>query len=68
MDLQSRQILVAAMQEKRELVQMLYNAGRPEDGQKEYTELRRLGQLLREVINGDTRASNQGIEPDPPTE
>lgn len=64
MDLQSRQILVAAMQEKRELVQMLYDTGRPEDGQKEYTELRRLGQLLREVINGDTRASNQGIEPD----
>ena len=68
MDLQSRQILVAAMTEKRELVQMLYNTGRQDEGLREYSELRRLGQLLREEINGDTRPSNKRIEPDTPTE
>ena len=64
MDLQSKRILVAAMVEKRELVQMLYNSGFPDEGVKEYEELRRLGQVLREVINGDSRAGNQGTEPD----
>lgn len=64
MDLQSKKILVAAIVEKRELVQMLYAQGKPEEGVREYTELRRLGQHLREVIYGDSRASDSGIEPD----
>lgn len=68
MDLASKRILVAAIVEKRELVQMLYDSGNPDKGEAEYIELRRLGQTLREVINGDPRTNNPGIEPDSPTE
>lgn len=68
MDLQSRQILTAAIVEKRELVQMLYEQGRQDEGLAEYLELRRLGALLRKAINGDPRADNQGTGENPPTE
>jgi hypothetical protein len=68
MDLQSKRILIAAIVEKRELVQMLYSQGKPDDGVKEYQELRRLGQLLREVINGDPRSGHQGTGENPPAE
>lgn len=47
---------------------MLYAQGKPDEGQVEYLELRRLGQVLREEINGDSRAGNQGIEPDKESE
>lgn len=68
MDSQSKRILIAAIEEKRELVQMLYLADRPDEGLSEYIELKRLGQLLREEINGNPRADNPGTEPDSPTE
>jgi len=66
MDFRSRQILIAAILEKRELVQMLYDQGKPDDGLAEYMELRRLGQLLRKAINGDPRTDNQGTGENPP--
>lgn len=68
MDFQSTRILTAAIVEKRELVQMLYESGRQNEGLAEYTELRRLGGLLRKAINGDTRPDNQGTGENPPTE
>jgi hypothetical protein len=68
MDSQSKRILIAAIEEKRELVQMLYLFDRPDDGLSEYIELKRLGQLLREEINGNPRTDNPRIEPDTPTE
>lgn len=68
MDSQSTRVLTAAIVEKRELVQMLYESGRPDEGAAEYTELRRLGGLLRKAINGDTRPDNQGTGENPPTE
>ena len=61
MDFPSKRILIAAIVEKRELVQMLYDLGRFDDGLAEYSELRRLGGLLRKAINGDPRTDNQGI-------
>ena len=66
MDFRSRQILIAAIQEKRELVQMLYDQGKPDDGLTEYMELRRLGQLLRKAINGDPRSGDTGVGENPP--
>ena len=68
MDFQSRKILIAAIVEKRELVQMLYDYGRQDEGLGEYMELRRLGGILRKAINGDTRPDNQGTGENPPTE
>lgn len=68
MDYQTRRILTAAIEEKRELVQMLYDQGRPDDGQLEYQELRHLGQRLREAINGNTGTSNPGTGADPEPE
>ena len=68
MDYQSRKILTAAIVEKRELVQMLYDQGRQDDGVSEYLELRRLGGILRKAINGDPRTDNQGTGEDSPTE
>lgn len=68
MDFQSRKILIAAIVEKRELVQMLYDQGKQDDGLAEYLELRRLGGLLRKAINGDPRTDNQGTGEDSPTE
>jgi len=68
MDFQSRKILTAAIVEKRELVQMLYDQGKQDDGLAEYLELRRLGGLLRKAINGDPRTDNQGTGENPPTE
>lgn len=68
MDLQSRNVLVAAIVEKRELVQMLYEQGRQNEGLAEYKELRRLGQSLRKEINGDTGTDNQGTGENPPAE
>ena len=47
---------------------MLYEGGRPDEGLAEYTELKRLGGLLRKAINGDTRPDNQGTGENPPTE
>ena len=60
MDSQSTRILTAAIVEKRELVQMLYEGGHPDEGLAEYMELKRLGGLLRKAINGDTRPDNKG--------
>ena len=68
MDFQSRKILTAAIVEKRELVQMLYDQGRQDEGVAEYMELRRLGALLRKAINGDPSTDNQGTGEDSPTE
>ena len=68
MDFPSKRILIAAIVEKRELVQMLYDLGRFDDGLAEYSELRRLGGLLRKAINGDPRAGYQGTGDDTPTE
>ena len=68
MDYPSRNILTAAIVEKRELVQMLYDQGRQDEGLNEYMELRRLGALLRKVVNGDPRTDNQGTGEDSPTE
>lgn len=47
---------------------MLYDQGKPDDGVKEYQELRRLGHLLRKAINGDPRSDNQGTGENPPAE
>lgn len=68
MDLLSKRILTAAIVEKRELVQMLYDYGRQDEGLGEYMELRRLGGILRKAINGDPRTDNQGTGEDSPTE
>jgi hypothetical protein len=66
MDFRSRQILIAAILEKRELVQMLYDQGKPDDGLAEYMELRRLGQILRKEINGNPRPGDTGAGENPP--
>lgn len=68
MDLASRKILTAAIVEKRELVQMLYEQGRQDEGLAEYLELKHLGARLRKAINGDPRTDNQGTGQDSPTE
>ena len=68
MDLQSKRILTAAIVEKRELVQMLYDLNRQDEGLAEYMELRRLGGLLRKAINGDPRTDNQGTGDNPQSE
>lgn len=68
MDFHSRKILTAAIVEKRELVQMLYEQGRQDEGLAEYMELRHLGSRLRKALNGDPRADNQGTGEDSPTE
>ena len=68
MDSQSTKILTAAIVEKRELVQMLYESGRQAEGLAEYSELRRLGSLLRKAINGDTRPDNKRAGENPPAE
>ena len=47
---------------------MLYDHDRFDDGLAEYTELRRLGGLLRKAINGDPRTDNQGIGDHPQSE
>ena len=64
MDSQSRKILTAAIIEKRELVQMLYMQGYQSEGLAQYIELRRLGQSLKDELNGDTRTDNQGTGDD----
>lgn len=64
MDSRSRKILTAAIIEKRELVQMLYLQGYQDEGMAQYQELRRLGQHLKDEINGDTRTDNQGTGDD----
>lgn len=68
MDSQSIRILTAAIIEKRELVQMLYENGQQEKGLAEYMELRRLGGSLRKAINGNTRPDNKGTGEDSPAE
>lgn len=68
MDSKSRAILTAAIREKLELVQMLYNKGQPDAGMAEYAELRRLGHQLREITDGNTRPNSQGTDGDTPTE
>jgi hypothetical protein len=64
MHLLSRNILVAAINEKRELVQSLYLQGYQDEGEAEYKELKKLGMKLREVINGDPERGNQGTGKD----
>jgi len=56
----TRKILVAAINEKRELVQLLYLQGYQDEGEAEYKELKKLGMKLREVINGDPETGHQG--------
>lgn len=68
MDSQSKKILTAAIREKLELVQMLYEKGQPDAGMTEYAELRRLGHQLRKGINGNTSTDNPGTDSDTPTE
>lgn len=68
MDSQSKKVLTAAIREKLELVQMLYQQGQPDAGMTEYAELRRLGHQLRKGINGNTRPDSDGVDPDTPTE
>jgi len=55
---------VAAINEKRELVQSLYLQGYQDEGEAEYKELKKLGMKLREVINGDPERGNQGTGKD----
>jgi len=64
----SRNILVAAINEKRELVQSLYLQGYQDEGEAEYKELKKLGMKLREVLNGDPQRGNQGTGEDPQPE
>jgi hypothetical protein len=66
MDSPSRRILIAAIIEKRELVQMLYLQGNPDEGMKEYMELKRLGHILRKEIDGNARPGNTGTGENPP--
>jgi hypothetical protein len=55
---------VAAINEKRELVQSLYLQGYQDEGEAEYKELKKLGMKLREAINGDPERGNQGTGKD----
>jgi len=59
---------VAAINEKRELVQSLYLQGYQDEGEAEYKELKKLGMKLREVLNGDPERGNQGTGEDPQPE
>ena len=43
---------------------MLYLQGYQDEGMAQYQELRRLGQHLKDEINGDTRTDNQGTGDD----
>lgn len=54
MDEKSKAILVAAIQEMKELVDVAWRVGDDEFGDVQYQELRRLGEKLRREIDGDT--------------
>lgn len=54
MDEKSKAILVAAIQEMKELVDLAWKLGDEKFGDVQYQELRRLGEKLRREIDGDT--------------
>lgn len=61
-------ILMAAIEERRELVQHLWFYGHTELASEHYAELRQLRARLREVENANTRHDNPGASGDSQTE
>jgi DNA-binding winged helix-turn-helix (wHTH) protein len=53
-DWASRRILIAAILERKELVDMLWEAGEDERGDNEYQELRVLAHKLRVVLDDNS--------------
>lgn len=54
MDEKSKAILIAAIVEMKELVDVAWGVGENDYGDAQYQELRRLGEQLRKEIDGDT--------------
>jgi hypothetical protein len=57
-------VLIAAIEERRELVQQLWFYGFEAEATQQYEELRLLRQRLREVQNADTRLNHPGAHGD----
>lgn len=61
-------MLIAAIEEKRELVQQLWFFGHETEAMSEYIELKRLRARLKELTNADTGLNNPGADGDQATE
>ena len=60
-------VLIAAIEERRELVQQLWFYGFEVEATEQYAELRRLRARLRELRDADPRLSDSGIDGDSQT-
>lgn len=60
-------VLIAAIEERRELVQQLWFYGFEVEATEQYAELRRLRARLRELRDADTRLSDSGVDGDSQT-
>lgn len=65
MDFRSRAVLMAAIEEKRELVQSLYDWGLDELGSQHYEQLRELRARMREA-SANARRSDPGTDGNSP--
>lgn len=61
-------VLVAAIDERQELVQFLWFYGHEVEAVEHYKELRRLRARLKEVLNANTGLSDPRTDGDTPTE
>jgi hypothetical protein len=68
MDLADRKILMAAIEERRELVQMLYFYGLQDEGSQVYEGLYLLRQRYKAVKDAHTRLDNSGADGNTPAE
>lgn len=67
MDFRTKAVLMAAIEERRELVQFLYDWGFFAEGEYQYIELRVLRQKMREA-NANSGLNNPGAHEHPTTE
>lgn len=67
MSSRTKWVLIAAIEERRELVQQLWFYGFETEASEQYAELRRLRARLRELRDADTRLSDSGVDGDPQT-
>lgn len=68
MDLASRKILMAAIEERRELVQLLWFLGYPDEGSLHYEGLLLLRERYKEAKDANTRLNHPGIDGNTPAE
>jgi hypothetical protein len=67
MSSRTKWVLIAAIEERRELVQQLWFYGFEKEASEQYAELRLLRARLRELRDADTRLSDSGVDGDPQT-